>query len=269
VQEEETMRRKHWMVLVALAVTLILATPASAVIWGEPDGDAHPYVGMVRFYDDDDNVWRCSGTLIAPRVLLTAGHCTSGAQSAQVWFGSDLSGLPDTYAGGYRGTPHTHPNYDDFATFPNTSDVGVVVLDKPVRMKTYGQLPKIGQVNRYHVPQQFTIVGYGVQETVPNPNVQQADLMRYRGNPMLVELNSANTGGFNIHLGSNPGEGNGQGGACLGDSGGPAFVPGSDTVVGGVSSWSLNQNCVGGSFYYRMDTEHAQKFVNSFLKKKP
>jgi hypothetical protein len=79
--------RKLFVLLVALAAVAIAASPANAVLYGQPDEGEHPYVGVVRFFDEDGNyLWRCTGTLIAPKVLLTAGHCTFGTASAEVWF---------------------------------------------------------------------------------------------------------------------------------------------------------------------------------------
>ena len=74
----------HFKVLVlagflALAVVLVAVSPAGALIGGEPDGDEHPYVGMVGFYDEaGTSTYGCSGTLLSPTVFLTAGHCTFG-----------------------------------------------------------------------------------------------------------------------------------------------------------------------------------------------
>lgn len=138
-----------------------------------------------------------------------------------------------------------------------------MVLDSPVVMGTYGQLPAIGALDALdHQPghQLFTIVGYGLQAVIPSLMV---DLERYNGEPKLIELNSANSGGFNIHLSANPGQSH-PGGSCFGDSGGPSLV-GSSNVVGGVGSFVLNGNCVGAGFYYRVDTEFAQDFINGFL----
>ena len=42
-----------------------------------------------------------------------------------------------------RGTAHPHPEYDDYAEFPNTLDIGVVVLDEPVYLNAYGELPEL------------------------------------------------------------------------------------------------------------------------------
>ena len=50
--------------------------PVAAITWGEPDAE-HTNVGaMVVDYPGYGPFQWCSGTLIHPRVFLTAGHCT-------------------------------------------------------------------------------------------------------------------------------------------------------------------------------------------------
>jgi hypothetical protein len=186
-----------------------------------------------------------------------------------VWFESEITDPHYPFAGGtsHEGTPYTHPGFNNFADFPNTSDVGIVVLDEPVKMKKYGALPDADPsvlnalaTQRGLQDRLFTIVGYGLQAVVPS---LMADRVRYHGTPWLIEINSANTGGWNIHLSANPGDDH-QGGACFGDSGGPALI-GSSNVVAGVGSFVLNQNCVGAGYYYRVDNTYAQDFIRSFL----
>lgn len=261
--------RKYVVVLVAvLALTLGSFGVVYAIMFGEPDGDAHPYVGLMVADVDGVPTWRCSGTLIAPTVFLTAGHCVYGATAARVWFDTDLTDNAEYPYGGdtsVEGTPIAHPNYQGLI-LPNTSDVGVVILDDPVDDVGFGALPQIGLAEELNsvpgINAMLNIVGYGRQLVKP---VLIADRVRYQATPMLVELNSSISGGWSIHLSSNPGVGGGTGGACSGDSGGPALASTESNVVVGVGSFVFNSNCRGVGYYYRVDTEYAQEFISQFL----
>jgi len=67
----------RFLIVAAVFLGLALATVgiAYAITYGEPDGDGHPYVGLVVFdaFDEDLGIvrpmWRCSGTLLSPTVL--------------------------------------------------------------------------------------------------------------------------------------------------------------------------------------------------------
>jgi len=84
--------------LLATGIALLLASPQVLSIQnGQPDGDQHPYVGLVVFYDADGHpLSRCSGSFIAPRLFMTAGHCTSGAVRGGIWLDEDVDAVLET-----------------------------------------------------------------------------------------------------------------------------------------------------------------------------
>lgn len=205
--------------------------------------------------------------------MLTAGHCTYGTDGGRVWFESDVeSGIP---ANGYPfggGTSiefseiHTHPDYVDAAFF--LFDAGVVILSQPVDVDTYGELADIGLLDDLSTKRgkknlSFTVVGYGLQSVVPT---LQQDRVRYQGTVKLVDVNGTAgiPAGTSATFTNNPGGGNGSGGTCFGDSGGPIFH-GDSNIVAAVTSYGLNQNCAGTGGGYRVDTVDDQEFINQFL----
>lgn len=225
---------------------------------GALDGNAHPYVGLMSAQNATGHLWRCSGTLIAPRLFLTAGHCTEPpADRARIWFDADVeSGIPANgypLTGGITGKPYTHPQYDPNAFY--LYDLGVVVLDEPVVMTKYGALPDENQLDalakkRGKQDVTFTAVGYGLQKAFPDAAAwkEEANRVRMVATPRLVQINSAYTGDFSVLLSNNAN----TGGTCFGDSGGPNFV-GSSNVIGGVTSYGNNDTCAGTGGVYRVD----------------
>ena len=182
-----------------VVVVLLLAATvgtASAVKYGELDGDGHPYVGLMVALDGNGNpLWRCSGTLISPTVYLTAGHCTEPpAERATIWFDADVeSGIPGNgypFAGDVFGTTFVHPDYNPAAFFYR--DLGVVVLDEPVIMDEYGALPELDQLDELKTMRgkqdvTFTAVGYGLQYI--NPVFVEAERVRMVATPHLIQIN--------------------------------------------------------------------------------
>jgi hypothetical protein len=220
-------------------------------------------VGVVRFFDADGNyLWRCTGTLISPTVVLTAGHCTFGTASAEFWVSETAPSTAEVLSGDYKhgvtGSTYPYPGYDDFATFPNTGDVGIVVLDKPIRLSTYGSLPTAGLVDTLYKHELFTIVGYGVQDVRP---VELQKVQRLRATVKLISLQSGYSAGFNLQLSSNNGQPH-QGGLCFGDSGGPVLY---GTTIVAVNSFVINGNCAGSGYSYRIDQPEILAWINSFL----
>jgi len=277
---------------VAMVLAVCLGSPgiAQSVTNGVPDDDNHPYVGLLVFDSAPGQPgWRCSGTLIAPTVVLTAGHCTDGAVAARVWFGADVTSASVPYplypfggpgSGAVEGTPYTNPNYRSAENpygggngLPAFSyrDVGVVVLDEPVFMAQYGALPAAGLVDTLKNKTPIDFVGYGVQYQAQIPGnqlPQPPPYYRWTGPRIrmyapsnLVSGNFVNAAEF-MRLALNPG--GGSGGTCYGDSGGPDLLGGTDIVLA-VNSYVTSVNCSGVGYSGRVDIPEILEWIYSFL----
>jgi len=250
------------MLMLALVALFVMVVPASAITDGELDGNGHPYVGLMVAQDADGNpLWRCSGTLLSSKLFLTAGHCTEApAAHVEIWFDADVeSGIPGNgypFDGDVGGTPYTHPQYDPNAFY--LFDLGAVVLDKPIKMKKYGKLPSLDQLDvlKPRSSTTFTAVGYGLQRI--NPAMVTAERVRMVANPHLIQINGGIVGDFSLLLSNN----HSTGGTCFGDSGGPNFL-GTSNVVAGVTSFGLNGTCGGTGGVYRVDRADDLGWLNS------
>ena len=158
---------------------------ASAITNGVPDGDNHPYVGLLIFdVAPGTPGWRCSGALIAPTVVLTAGHCTDGAVAARFWADKDVTydhypfpsyPTADRCSGSVEGKAYTNPKYrspenpygggNGLPAF-SYRDTGIVVLKEPIFMDKYAALPTAGLVDTLKNKTAIDFVGYGVQEQI-------------------------------------------------------------------------------------------------------
>jgi V8-like Glu-specific endopeptidase len=250
------------MLMLVVFALLVVVVPAGAVTDGELDGNGHPYVGLMVAQDADGNpLWRCSGTLLSSKLFLTAGHCTeSPAAHIEIWFDADVeSGIPANgypFEGDVGGTPYTHPSYDPNAFY--LFDLGAVVLDSPVKMKKYGALPQLDQLDALKARSSttFTSVGYGLQKI--NPAQVTAERVRMVAYPHLIQINGGIVGDFSLLLSNNAS----TGGTCFGDSGGPNFL-GTSNVVAGVTSFGLNGSCGGTGGVYRVDRADDLNWLSS------
>jgi len=251
-----------------IAVIALSTGQAVAVTDGTLDGNGHPYVGLMVAQDGDGNpLWRCSGTLLSSTIFLTAGHCTEDpAEHVEIWFAADVeSGIPGNgypLDGDVGGTPFTHPQFDPNAFF--LFDLGVVVLDTPMSMTTYGTLPGLNTLDalRPRSSTTFTAVGYGLQQAFPDAASFKDSALRIRmvARPHLIQINTGFTGDYSLLLSNNAH----TGGTCFGDSGGPNFV-GSSNVVAGVTSFGLNGTCGGTGGVYRVDRADDLDWLATFM----
>jgi len=269
------MTRRTMLVVLALATCvagLVAAAPAVAITDGTRD-TVHTNVGLVRFTTADGR-FRCSGTLISPTVVLTAGHCTEGpATNVYVSFDTDLALDPlqpgitpaekaAREAHYITGTAHPDPGWTGKLSFSKQHDQGVVVLDAPASTKWPGiapaPLPPVGYLNGNQGALKnatFTLVGYGVdigakkaQIVIRERQSTTSYLKNVQSEVVVFQINDQDS--------------KAGGGSCFGDSGGAVFVNG---YVLGDASYVNSFSCNATGSYQRTDTAYSRAFLNDFL----
>jgi hypothetical protein len=251
--------RKAIAVFIVVGLLSLSGGTASAVVFGEADGNGHPNVGaLLAPQAYSDGTWAsCSGTLISPTVFLTAAHCDWGLSRMAVTFDSEYVAATGTT---YWGTWHADPRFRGAQGDPY--DLAVVVLDNPVAGIAPAQLPEAGSLSNLAKNQEFTSVGYGAQSVTIDhgPTFHYADIRYVATSDTLFAINKAW-----LRISMNPTLG--DGGTCYGDSGGPNFLGAGDSATNIVAATTVTGDfmCRATNVVYRLDTESSRSFLGEFV----
>lgn len=269
--------KKLLVLLAALTMALTMALPAQAITDGEPTTD-HSEVVLILMEVGGEPTYRCSGTLLSPTIVVTAGHCTSNFpdepfSGMRVFTEADVEYGDNNYP--YAGDNAVeavdwaaHPDYENAPFWFN--DVGMIELEAPGVVfedgdeSQFGTLPEVDSLDKYAKKRGqnkawFTSVGYGLQRI--NPVFVESERIRYVAYPKLNAINAPGmTGDYSMLLSNN----HATGGTCFGDSGGPNFLK-DTTIVAGVTSFGLNGNCAGNGGVFRLDRQNVLDFINEFM----
>jgi len=167
----------------------------------------------------------CSGTLVTPRVVLTARHCLEGTSTEylEVFFGNDTNG-DGTWVG-----------VDDFEIH-SAGDLGILTMVQPGPSAPVAISSR--PLSASHIGMTVLLVGFGDTGGAGSSGIKregETALEGLDGDIMFVGSTGSKT--------------------CYGDSGGPTFVEWDGVKhVAGVSSFITNEDCnLGQSGNVRTD----------------
>src|SRR3954451_19908897 len=266
--------------LVAALALMALPSPAGAVINPVFDGNQHPNVGIMRSFDATGEVFisACTGALVDPQTVLTAGHCTAPFPGFPpptrfiVSFDPTQTQLP----GGeieltrfVEGTADPNPLFDNSIPQGTSGfvaaapfDMGLIHLKQPAKTVFPGIKPApIAAPNAFaSVTNQelLTQVGYAVQRLAGAPPGQAdsyfLDGTRNQSSWPLRKLTAE------LFFGNaNPSNAIGYGAPCGGDSGSPIFAGAKILGVYTLGGVVCNNITIGA----RTDTGAGRAFLRS------
>jgi Trypsin len=268
-------------VALAAVAALLPAAPALAISNGVPDGDRHPYVGLLTVEEDGKRYFVCSGFYAGEHrsapgigVFITAGHCVA-------WVPESDNNTPDqlrvtfdptvtiddagavTATNWHRATAiDFHPEFGH--DHSNFKDYGVVLLAEtvdvdPVELPTAGLLDRLAANGALRPQTLFDNVGYGLMasfgqgpSTYANPPGRMYSTSLFQGlTPAYLRL----------LMNSDAEEGNG--GICIGDSGSPKLIHQTNTVV--ALATGGDAVCRAQNYSQRLDIADARAFLGQYL----
>lgn len=266
-----TMIRRKNLCLLSVLLTVVTQNRALFCVVAEPTPARRPRIHGGWDSQEDrysyaqiNLKWReeghqCGGSLVAPDMVLTAGHCFGSFDQIEIgkYEKNDITDVSEQFVSDFE---IVHPDYDEDTTRYDVMLVklkGTCTLAKPVKINSDGNVPSNGSM--------LTVVGMGYNGNWDLPDVFQETSVQYQVNDQCDDLIDEN--GITLDGDLYPDmlcAGYDGRDSCFGDSGSPLVLPGGneeEDIQIGVVSWGYE--CAGTlpGIYSRLSYSPIYDFV--------
>ena len=153
------------VILGAIGFLFISALSASAITYGEEETQAaqkYPWVVLVLHYavDEDSPDYTCTGTLITPNTVLTAGHCVDPRGRFEIKYGIttfDEEGKSFEVTGAWRSPRYSEKRF-------GVNDIGLLRLKERIPNAKTVALGSASTIKLAESSKQLKLFGWGIDQ---------------------------------------------------------------------------------------------------------